>query len=62
VYWGTSSGQYSQQFGQGIDAGNNASYVVTGLPAGQMYYFAVTSVTSTGSEGTYSNEASKLVQ
>ena len=62
VYYGTASGKYTQALGSGISAGNVASYAITGLPAGHTYYFAVTSVGSSGAESSYSAEVTKLVQ
>ena len=41
---------------------NSTSFNATGLQKGVTYYFSVTAVDSLGSESTYSNEASKLVQ
>jgi len=56
------SGSYLQAKGDGISAGAATSYTVTGLATGRQYYFAVTSVDTTGTESGYSNEASKLIQ
>ncbi len=62
VYYGTASGSYRQALGAGLDTGNGTTYVVTGLPRGYMYYFAVTAVAAGGEESAFSNEASKHVQ
>ena len=44
IYWGTSSGNYSNS----VNAGNVTTYTVTGLNSGTTYYFAATCSTSTG--------------
>jgi len=62
VYYGTVSGSYLQALGKGLSAGNSTTHVVTGLPRGYMYYFAVTAVGANGEESTFSNEATKHVQ
>ena len=62
VYYGTVSGSYLQALGSGLQTGTSTTYVVTGLPRGYMYYFAVTAVTAGGEETAYSNEATKHVQ
>ncbi|MBZ0156183.1 MAG: fibronectin type III domain-containing protein, partial [Alphaproteobacteria bacterium] len=54
LYYGTSSGSYSQT----INVGTTSSYTVTGLLGGT-YYFAVTAYDSEGNESAYSNEVSK---
>lgn len=61
VYYGTSSGNYVQAFGQGIDVGNVLAYTVTGLTSGVTYYFAVTAYDTSGNESTYSSEVSKTI-
>jgi hypothetical protein len=61
VYYGTSSGNYIQAFGQGIDVGNVLAYTVTGLTSGVTYYFAVTAYDTSGNESTYSSEVSKTI-
>lgn len=61
VYYGVSSGTYDQEAGQGINAGNATSYVVTGLAPGQRYYFAVTAYDTSGNESGYSNQVSKVI-
>jgi hypothetical protein len=62
VYYGTSSGSYMQTAGQGISAGNNTTYTVSGLPTGTLYYFAVTAADAAGNESSVSNEANKMIQ
>ncbi|HSI59918.1 MAG TPA: fibronectin type III domain-containing protein [Ideonella sp.] len=62
VYYGTASRDYKQPTGTGINAGKVTSFTLAGLPAGQLHYFSATAVDSTGSESTFSNEVSKLVQ
>jgi hypothetical protein len=59
VYYGTSSGIYSQPYGQGLSVGAAVSYTVMGLSSGTRYYFAVTAIDSLGNESAYSNEAFK---
>lgn len=61
VYYGTSSGNYLQAKGAGIVTGNITSFTVNNLPAGRLYYFAVTSVDSLANESGFSNEVTKLV-
>ena len=62
VYYGASSRGYVQPSGSGVAVGSGTSFSVTGLAAGQTYYFSVTAVDSAGNESGYSNEASKFVQ
>ena len=62
VYFGLAPGVYLQPKGAGIGIGRVETFVVTGLLAGQRYYFAVTAVDASGNESAYSNEASKVVQ
>lgn len=63
VYYGTASGKYSQVLGSGISVGaGSTGYTVSNLAAGSTYYFAVTSVDSTGKESAFSSEASKQIQ
>jgi len=61
VYYGTQSRVYNQPFGQGIDAGNAASYVVQNLSNNSTYYFAVTAYDINGNESTYSAEQSVFI-
>ncbi len=56
VYYGTSSGNYTQS----INIGNVTTYTVSNLSPGT-YYFSVTSYDSSGIESTYSNEVSKTI-
>ncbi|MEW6001251.1 MAG: Ser-Thr-rich GPI-anchored membrane family protein [Nitrospirota bacterium] len=56
VYYGTSSGNYSQR----IDVGNVTTYTVSNLNDGT-YYFAVTVHDTSGNESDYSNEVSKTI-
>jgi fibronectin type 3 domain-containing protein len=62
VYWGTSSGSYSQSHGAGINTGSATSYTVTGLTVGRTYYFAVTAYDAVGNESAFSGEASKVAR
>ena len=62
VYYGTVSRSYLQAQGKGLSAGNVTTHVVTDLPRGYMYYFAVTAVDANGEESAFSNEATKHVQ
>jgi fibronectin type 3 domain-containing protein len=57
LYYGTSSGNYSQS----IDVGNSTSYTVSNLTDGQTYYFAAKAYDSAGNLSGYSNEASKTI-
>jgi hypothetical protein len=59
VYYGTASHSYAQAAGSGLFAGNASTFVVSGLPKGHVYYFAVTSVDGAGNESPVSNEATK---
>jgi hypothetical protein len=59
IYYGTSTGMYSQSYGQGLDAGNLSTYSVTGLSSGTRYYFVATAYDAKGNESPYSNEALK---
>jgi hypothetical protein len=52
VYYGTSSGTYSNI----IDVGNTTSTTVTGLTDGQLYYFAVDAYTADGTRSPRSAE------
>ncbi len=53
VYWGESSGQYSNNSG---DIGLVTTYKCTLPDDGKVYYFAVTAVDEAGLESDYSNE------
>jgi len=57
LYYGSGSGNYDYT----IDVGNQTSYTVTDLQAGETYYFAVTAYNTTGYESGYSNEIEYLV-
>jgi hypothetical protein len=59
VYYGTAPGTYLQPIGQGIGVGNVVTYNLTGLKSGIRYYFAATSVATSGVESVYSNEVFK---
>lgn len=52
LYYGTSSGNYSQT----ISVGLSTNYTVTNLAEGGTYYFALTAVSAEGLESGYSNE------
>jgi hypothetical protein len=60
VYYGTAPGAYSQLNGQGLNAGNATSFLVTGLTSGTKYYFAVTAYDTSNVETGFSNEVSKV--
>ena len=59
VYYGTAPGTYLQPLGQGINVGNVTTYTVAGLSSGTRYYFAVTSVYTSGNESVFSTEVFK---
>ena len=59
IYYGTSTGTYTQPLGNGLDAGNVTTYTVNGLTAGARYYFVATAFDATGHESGYSNEVFK---
>ena len=56
VYYGTFSGNYSQN----IDVGNVLNYMVSNLESGIAYYFVVTAYDTSANESDYSNEVSGL--
>jgi hypothetical protein len=56
VYYGTSSGNYTQT----IDVGNYVSIVIDSLTGGT-WFFAVKSYDSSGNESAFSNEVSKNI-
>jgi fibronectin type 3 domain-containing protein len=62
VYYGTASRSYLQPRGMGLSAGNATTHVVTGLPRGYLYFFAVTAVGANDEESDFSNEATKHLQ
>ena len=49
VYYGEGTGEYLSP-GSPVDAGNNLSYIVSGLENGKMYYFCVASYGSAGKD------------
>ena len=55
IYYGASSGNYSQN----INVGNVTTYTVDNLTEGLTYYFATTAYDTAGNESKYSNEVSK---
>jgi hypothetical protein len=59
IYYGTSTGVYSQSYGSGLNAGNITTYAVTGLNRGTRYYFAATAYDTMGHESGFSNEVFK---
>lgn len=59
VYFGSSSGNYVQDAGQGINVGNVQVHEVNDLNSGQRYYFAITAYDAAGNESGYSNEVFK---
>lgn len=54
IYYGTSSGNYSQK----INVGNVTTYKVTNLTSDNTYYFAVTAYDKSGNASKFSNEVS----
>jgi hypothetical protein len=52
IYYGTSSGNYTQS----IDVGNATSCAISGLQAGAKYYLAVTAYDESRNESGFSNE------
>ena len=58
VYYGTSTGNYSQS----IDVGNVTTYQVRNLMDGLTYYFVVTAYDASGNESGDSNEVNKTIQ
>ena len=56
VYYGPSSGNYTQT----IDVGNATAIQIDSLAAGT-WYFAVTAYDSSGNESTFSNEVTKNI-
>jgi hypothetical protein len=57
IYFGISSGNYTQS----IDVGNVTSYTVTNLSTGTAYYFATTAYDASNNESSFSNEVSKTI-
>ncbi|MFO7708481.1 MAG: choice-of-anchor U domain-containing protein [Desulfobacterales bacterium] len=57
LHYGAASGSYSVH----IDVRNVTTYTVTGLTAGQTYYFAATAYNTSGNESGYSNSVSYTV-
>ncbi|MGD0885998.1 MAG: fibronectin type III domain-containing protein, partial [Thermodesulfovibrionales bacterium] len=55
VYYGTASGNYSQN----INVGDVTTYTVSNLTAGTTYYFAVTAYDTAGNQSAYSNQVSE---
>ncbi|MCU0602890.1 MAG: fibronectin type III domain-containing protein, partial [Desulfobacterales bacterium] len=57
IHHGTASGSYSVH----IDVNKVTTYTLTGLTAGQTYYFAATAYDASGNESGYSNSVSYAV-
>ncbi len=57
IYYGTSSGNYSQT----IDVSNVTTYQVNNLSEGLTYYFAATAYDTSNNESSYSNEVNKTI-
>ena len=55
IHYGTASNSYTVH----IDVNNVTTYTLTGLTAGQTYYFAATAYDSSGNESEYSNSVSQ---
>lgn len=60
IYVGTTPGQYTYP-GSPIIIGRVSSYTVSGLPASQTYYFAISAFNYSGSESGLSAEVSKSI-
>lgn len=58
LYTGTQSGVY----GPPVSVGLNTSYTAGNLTGGKTYYFAVTAVSTSGTESAHSNEVNKTIQ
>jgi hypothetical protein len=58
LYYGTSSGSYDKA----TDIGKVTSYEVTGLVAGETYFFALTAYDKAGNEGEFSQEVSITIE
>ena len=59
IYWGTSSGNYSQSVR--IENPGVSSYLIDNLLSGSTYYFAVKAFNLEQVESAFSNEASKTI-
>jgi hypothetical protein len=57
IHYGAASGSYSVH----MDVHNVTTYTVTGLTAGQTYYFAATAYNASGNESGHSNQVSYAV-
>jgi hypothetical protein len=57
LYYGQSSGNY--EFA--LDIGDLTTETLSGLEAGQTYYFVVTAYDTSGNESTFSNEATAVI-
>jgi hypothetical protein len=57
VYWGGTSGAYTNE----INAGNATNVTISGLSQGTTYYFAATTYSAVGMESPFSSEVSYLV-
>lgn len=57
VYYGVASGAYDNE----VSAGDATNMTITGLSEGTTYYFAATSVDTSGNESPFSNEISYLL-
>ena len=60
-YRSTLTGPYLQSIGQGLNAGINTNFLVTGLTSGIRYYFAVTAYDTSNIDTGYSNEVTKII-
>jgi hypothetical protein len=60
IYVGTSPGRYTYP-GSPIVIGPTSSYIITGLPASQTYYFALSAFNYSGAESALSGEVSKSI-
>jgi hypothetical protein len=57
VYYGGASGVYTNT----VEVGDTTNAVITGLVAGDTYYFSATTVDASGAESAFSNEASYVI-
>jgi PKD repeat protein len=55
---GVSYGQTSRSYTLTVDVGNHMTYIVSGLAAAQLYYFAVKAYDTSGNQSASSNEVS----
>jgi hypothetical protein len=59
IYYGTTTGNYLQPFGNGLNVNTVTTYTATGLSGRTRYYFVATAYDTMGNESGYSNEVYK---